>query len=104
MSVETRRIYPSPRAYLEIAEFIGYTEPLHGIWHRLANCCYERPAWGATLLPDGRVLVDMVDNGVHHLFSDRGAFEAWRRAALGRVRDPETGREQAVAACLARMD
>lgn len=63
-------------------------------WRQLANCIYERPAWGATLLDGGRVLVavERAVDSYYYLLEDRAAFDAWRRARERGVADPETGR------------
>lgn len=63
-------------------------------WRQLGNAVYERPSWGATLLDNGTVLVQVQRSldAYYYLLADRAAFEAWRRQRLGRVADPETGR------------
>jgi hypothetical protein len=94
--IETRSINPGPTHSAELYAFIGLPEGSipPGRWNQLGNCIYEPPAWHATALPDGRVLVE-VERGYGSLYTvlpDRDAFAQWRRTRELSVRDPETGR------------
>jgi len=85
---------PRHRAALEAFCGLPAGTDLSRIWRQFANCVYERPAWGATLLPTGRVLVcvERVYDDCCYLLADRDAFDAWRAARERGVLDPETGR------------
>lgn len=89
-------IAPGPDYRERLYEFIGLPvgSDAWERWHGLANCIYERPAWHATLLRDGRVLVEVERSysSYFYLLADRESFHEWERRRLADVRDPETGR------------
>lgn len=92
--VKQGAIPPGPAHRDALLDFCGVEAIRPETWRQLGNCVYERPAWGATLLENGRVLVQVeraVDS-YYYLLADRAAFEAWRRARERGVADPETGR------------
>lgn len=87
-------IPPGPTHRAAVLAFAEVDQIRPETYRQLGNCVYERPAWGATLLENGTVLVAVeraLDN-VYYLLRDREAFEAWRRHRLGLIADPETGR------------
>jgi hypothetical protein len=87
-------IPPGPTHRATLLDFAGVDEIRPETWRQLGNCIYERPAWSATLLSNGTVLVgvERAVDSYYYLLADRAAYEAWRSARLGAVRDPETGR------------
>lgn len=94
MIIKQGNLAPGPGHHAALLAFAGVDAIRPQTWRQLGNCIYERPAWGATLLDNGTVLVAVERSldSYYYLLADRAAFEEWRQQRNRVARDPETGR------------